>query len=103
MKVSNFYEGQENLKDKLFSPIYEDEYLKQVRILLKKGIDIDWHCNDYPILITLIKGNIEFSLREKTFNLKEGDILPLNKKEEHSLNALEDSLILVNFYLLKKF
>lgn len=42
----------------------------------------------------IVKGNVEMKIPDKTFIMKQGDVIPISQGTRHQFRALEDSLIL---------
>lgn len=75
------------------SVLLETPFTKEIRITLKEGQLMKEHKTPFPIVIQIVKGEIEFSLPQSTINLTEGDLIALEGTVLHSLLALKDSIV----------
>jgi quercetin dioxygenase-like cupin family protein len=66
-----------------------------VLIALQKGGHIEEHSADARISIYTLSGNVKLQLPEQTVDLPGGHLLVLDRALEHSLEALEESAILL--------
>ncbi len=73
--------------------ITESSFSKEIRILLKKGLEMRSHKTPYPIVVHLLEGAIDFGLHNETLHLKAGDIIALEGDVEHNLFATENSVV----------
>lgn len=73
--------------------IVETSFSKEIRILLKKGQVMKEHQTPYPILIHVLKGQIELGVQDKKFSMNDGDIIALDGGIPHNLSAAEDSVV----------
>lgn len=91
----NIIELQWSLKEKKITKQHEAESFDALTIELKKGHSIPTHDAPYTVLITVLEGCVTFNIEGEDRIMKPEQILQLDPKEAHSLEALEDSKILV--------
>ena len=78
--------------DKFIQPVLDNGVSKVVQFSFPKGKVLEKHKTTSDILVFVLKGQVYFRTDEETL-LKEGDMLSLEKNIEHSIEALEDSLV----------
>ncbi|MTG99495.1 MULTISPECIES: cupin domain-containing protein [Myroides] len=66
---------------------------KEIRIAFKSGQEMKEHKTKFPIVVHIIKGNIDFGVNSERYNLKEGDIITLEPNVPHDLLAKADSIV----------
>ena len=103
MKKSSFSDaisyGEKGIKAEV---ILESSFTKEIRIMLKKGCVMKEHNPPYPILVHLLKGNVDFTVGSEMHSLVEGDILTLEGNVVHELAATEDSTVRLTLSKLDK-
>jgi len=57
----------------------------------KKGTKYDWHTHPYEEIRVMLKGEMTITTKDKTYYLKENDILKVPKGEVHKAEVLEDA------------
>lgn len=94
MKQASYY------KDVVFkennvsvSVILETSFSKEIRIVFKEGQLMKEHKAPYPIVVQLLKGQIEFGAQGEKYLLEEGDILTLEGNVPHDLLANKESVV----------
>ncbi|AZQ65372.1 cupin [Flammeovirga pectinis] len=94
MKFADIQEELEfNEKKPLIKVLFETAFTKEIRIAMKKGTVMKEHKTSYPIVVQIVKGNIDFGVQNEVFDLNEGKILALDGGVPHDLKAKEDSVI----------
>ncbi|WP_010257469.1 cupin domain-containing protein [Myroides injenensis] len=73
--------------------LIDTTYIKEIRIVFKIGQEMKQHKTDYPIVIHIIEGKINFGVETERFLLNKGDIITLDAGVPHDLIAEEDSII----------
>lgn len=81
------------LQESFFMPVLDNGHSKVVHLSFPKGKVLDRHVAPSDILIFVISGKIEFQYGEHTVLLQQGDMVSLEKKIEHALTALEESVV----------
>ncbi|NAS32428.1 cupin [Flavobacteriaceae bacterium R38] len=94
MKIRSFNEevvfDDKNIKTKV---LLESSFTKEIRIVLKKGQFMKEHKTPFPIVVHVLKGEIDFGISETVYHLKEGELLTLEGSIPHDLKAKEDSIV----------
>lgn len=67
--------------------------IKEIRIVFKKHQEMKQHKTDYPIVIHIVDGKINFGVEKERFILNKGDIITLDASIPHDLIAEEDSIV----------
>ena len=73
--------------------LIETSFSKEIQILMSVGQVMKEHKTPYPILIHLLKGNIDLGVQGNINSLKAGDIIALEGDIPHDLTAKENSII----------
>lgn len=81
------------VKDFKINIISDDEFSKEIQILMPKGSVMQKHNAPNKIIVQVLKGEIDFEIDEKIENLKSLMSISVNAKINHSLYAKEDSII----------
>lgn len=76
-------------------PLVKEEAFEAIRIVLRKDHEMAGHQVEGPITIYCLDGQIAFTSRGQTHDLRAGHWLFLLGNEPHSLRAIEDSSILL--------
>lgn len=71
----------------------ESSFSKEIRILLKKGQMMKEHKTKFPIVVQVLKGEIDFRVHGNVQNMKEGGIISLEGDIIHELYAQKDSVV----------
>ncbi len=82
--------------------LFKTESLEVIRLVLPAGKHIAEHKAPGEITVHCLEGRVKFATGGKTHELTTGEILYLNAKEPHALDALEDSSVLVTLLLNKE-
>jgi quercetin dioxygenase-like cupin family protein len=67
-------------------------------ILMQSGSKWEEHKTDFRITVQPIEGRIRFSLQRKCVELGANEVLVLEPREPHSVEALEDTAFLLTLY-----
>lgn len=73
--------------------VLETSFSKEIQISMKKGQIMKEHTAPFPIIVHLLDGRVEFRVSGKSHPLVIGDILTLEARVPHDLEATEDSVI----------
>lgn len=79
--------------------LIKTQSLEVLRLVLPKGKQIPSHKAPGEITIQCIDGRVSFVCHGKSTELLPGDLLYLDAFEPHSLDAREDSVVLVTLLL----
>lgn len=80
--------------DTFIEPILDNVFTKVIKFSFEKGKELQKHKTSSDILVTVLEGHIRFQAEEE-ITLKAGDMVTLDKYIEHSIVALEKSVVLV--------
>lgn len=69
--------------------------MEVIRMVIPAGKEIDEHNVEGEISVQCLEGHVLFSVDGETKELQRGDWLYLNRKQDHSMSALLDSVLLV--------
>lgn len=75
------------------SLVLETDFSKEIRIVFKNGQIMKDHKAPYPIIVEVTKGEIDFGVQGEVVNLKDGDLISLDKNVIHNLKANKDSVV----------
>jgi quercetin dioxygenase-like cupin family protein len=76
-------------------PLVKEDAFEAIRMVLRKDHEMSGHKVDGPITIYCLDGQIAFTARGQTHDLRAGHWLFLLGNEPHSLRAIEDSSFLL--------
>jgi quercetin dioxygenase-like cupin family protein len=94
MKIASIFENLEyNSEKPVIKVLFETEFTKEIRIVMKMGVLMKKHQTPYPIVIEMVEGNIDFGVQNATLHLKKGDLIALQGAVPHDLFAKEDSIV----------
>lgn len=83
-----------NFSDRFVTPIMDNKVAKVVQFSFPKGKVLKEHKTSSAILVSVVSGKVRFKAGEEVL-LEEGQLLSLEGDVEHSVEALEDSVMLV--------
>lgn len=75
--------------------IFRTKEMEVARLVIPAGKEFKEHKVSGPIVVECIKGSVIFSTTDRSQELKSGQLLYLLPDESHSLEAKEDSIILL--------
>lgn len=94
MKTSSILENiVYNESKPAVSLILETDFSKEIRIAFKEGQIMKKHQTPYPIVIQIVKGEIEFGVNNEALVLSEGDLITLEGCVYHDLKAVKESIV----------
>ncbi|WP_298879039.1 AraC family ligand binding domain-containing protein [uncultured Polaribacter sp.] len=94
MNVTSFLENIEFKDNKpAVSILMETDFSKEIRIVFKKGQVMKDHKAPFTIIVQVIKGSIDFGIKEELLLLNEGDLISLESNVLHNLKAKEESVV----------
>ncbi len=94
MKIESFNDDLDYNNDKIITKVVlESSFSKEIRILLKQGQIMKEHKTQYPIIVHILEGEIEFGAQGATHILKKGAITALEGNIAHDLTAIKDSVV----------
>lgn len=71
----------------------EHEHMQVSLLAFAKGQRVTTHSSPRAVVATLLKGEMKFTLEDKTYTMHTGDFLFMAPHAPHSLEALEDACI----------
>lgn len=71
----------------------ENKYIQVTLLSFAKGQSVSTHSSPRAVVATLLKGEMKFTLEDKTYTMHTGDFLFMAPHAPHSLEALEDACI----------
>lgn len=83
------YSNSKPLVKQILSTSFSDEF----RIVMKKNQEIEENCSSSSIVLNVIEGGLNISLNNETDTLQKGDLVSINKNVQHSLKALENTIV----------
>jgi quercetin dioxygenase-like cupin family protein len=81
-------------EEQFAKPILDNGVSKVVQFSFPPGKVLEKHKTSSDILVFVLQGRIQFSANEEV-TLQAGDMVSLEKNVEHSLKALEQSLVIL--------
>ena len=94
MKTHSFLEALEASPEKVLTKvILETSFSKEIRIQMEKGQSMKEHQTPFPIIVHLLKGEIDFGVKGEVHRLSEGDILSLEGGIPHDLLAKTPAIV----------
>ncbi|MFJ1352257.1 cupin domain-containing protein [Capnocytophaga canimorsus] len=94
MKIASFQEDLAFNTEKIsVELILDSEFSKEIRITLAKGQVMKEHQTQFPIVVHVLEGCIEFGIYGKPTTLLSGTILSLEGNVPHDLKAIENSVV----------
>jgi quercetin dioxygenase-like cupin family protein len=79
-------------------PLVKETTFEAIRMVIHKGHEMASHHVEGPITIYCLDGQIAFTARGQTHELRPGQWLFLRGNEPHSLRAMEDSSFLLTIW-----
>tara|TARA_R110002111_G_scaffold262613_1_gene339539 strand:- start:153968 stop:154300 length:333 start_codon:yes stop_codon:yes gene_type:complete len=90
-----------NLVETKTHTLAKTDKLEIIRLVLKAGKEIATHSTSAPITVQCLEGKVIFSTLGNALEMRAGDLLFLNGGEPHSVNAVENSSMLLTILLPK--
>ncbi|NLY03472.1 MAG: cupin domain-containing protein [Campylobacter sp.] len=91
MKVYSFdVECFDSVKPKI---VFESEFTKEICISMQKNSVMKEHKAPAAIIVQVLKGQIDFEVEGKSYDMKEFDAITLEANKPHSLTAKENSIV----------
>jgi len=94
MYLGNIYNKPATDKIKL-EKVYNEDRFHVMLLQLKEGEMLKPHHASTDAFLLMAEGEIIFTLKEKEFHLKKGDMLTFKSMETHSVQALKDATVLI--------
>ncbi|MGX9708492.1 cupin domain-containing protein [Laceyella tengchongensis] len=92
VEIKNKLTGEKGM---VRSKVLDFEQGVVVNLQLKAGKKIPRHHANCHVLVFVVSGEVWFGVGEQKFHLKTGSLLHMNPFEEHDIEAIQDSNLLV--------
>jgi len=102
MKLNSFNNLAFNEDKVVTKVVLESSFSKEIAILMKSGQLMKEHKAPFPIIVHVLKGEIDFGTQGNNQSLKEGDIITLLSNVSHDLFARRDSVVRLTLSKLDK-
>ena len=73
--------------------LFETLSSKELRIVFREGQIMKKHKTQFPIVVEVVEGQIDFGVATQRYFLKKGDLIALESLVEHDLQAQADSIL----------
>ncbi len=83
------------MRDRLAVSLVKDGALNLLLMALKTGARLEEHHAKGPISVQLLSGRVRFGTAGLDVELSPGDVVALDRKIPHEVDALEESVILL--------
>lgn len=93
MKVISLLKDIEYKTRASLTVLFETEFSKEIRIVMKKGQQVKKHQTDHPIIVSVFEGSIEFCVKDEKVSMNKGDMISLDADIPHSLTCIADSIV----------
>ena len=91
---ASLYQDLEYKENKpVVSVLFETSFTKEIRIAMKKGVEMKEHQSPFSIVIHIVEGTIEFTVEGSVHILEKGHLISLDAIVPHSLVAKSDSIV----------
>jgi quercetin dioxygenase-like cupin family protein len=80
--------------EKFINPVLDNGVSKVVQFSFEKGKVLEKHKTSSDILVTVLSGQVRFKADEEVL-LQAGDLLSLDRDVEHSIEAVEESVVVL--------
>ncbi len=75
--------------------VYKEERFQVMLLRMQKGELLKPHHSTTDAFLTVLDGEVIFTLNETPFHLKKGDMLTFKANETHAVLALQDASLLI--------
>jgi quercetin dioxygenase-like cupin family protein len=89
----------DRLKTTSTAALFKSSHLEVSRTVLRAGMDVPPHDVAGEMTVQCLEGRIELTAAGTTHSMRAGDLICLAGGETHSLNAIEDSSVLITMLL----
>ena len=84
-----------NILDGKFEHLVDEDNLQITHLQIKKGEEVPSHKSDKNVVVVIYKGKVDFKGENGSETIVPGDIITMDPNEMHSLEAIEDSDLMV--------
>ena len=78
-----------------FKEIFETGHGGVVLLAFKKGQKLDTHLAPAEVMVTVLEGEIEFTMLDKSHTIKRGEFLLMGADVPHSVTAVTDAKVML--------
>ena len=71
---------------------------KEIRIVFRQGQEMKEHKTDFPIVVEVVEGRIDFGVQGERHVLDKGSLVALEGGVPHDLLAQEDSIVRLSLH-----
>lgn len=82
-----------NVEKPMIKVILETDYTKEIRIALAGKVEMRKHQAPFPIVVHVLKGEMNFGVQEDVHLMSEGSIIALDANVPHNLIATQDCVV----------
>lgn len=82
----------------VFTSLINNEFTTEARITFRSGQIMKEHKAPYPIVVSVIEGEIEFKIGQENHLLEKGMMICVAAKVLHELKANTDSIVRVSIH-----
>lgn len=75
--------------------VYKDDRFQVTLIRMKEGEQLKPHHSNTDAFLTIVEGEVIFTLMKQDFRLKKGDMISFKAKETHAVKALTESMLML--------
>jgi len=94
MNIASLYQDLEYKENKpSVNVLFETSFTKEIRIAMKKGVEMKEHKSPFPIVVHIVEGTIEFGVNGTNHILEKGSLIALEGNVPHNLITTEDSIV----------
>ncbi|WP_138429908.1 cupin domain-containing protein [Fodinibius saliphilus] len=94
-EVINLYDLNDEFPEGATLALMKTSDMEAIRMVLPKGKEVTEHSVDGEVSVQCLEGKTEFIVDGETKVLSKGDWLYLSRHQPHSLNIIEDTVLLV--------
>jgi quercetin dioxygenase-like cupin family protein len=94
MQLGNLYQNQTDEKIKP-QQVYKNGQFQVMQLQIKKDELLKPHYATTDAFLVVINGSIIFNMQDENIHLQKGDMLSFEKYVTHSVQAAEDSMLLI--------
>lgn len=95
MTIQTILDQLETSDTPVAKAFHKGEQFKVLIFGFKKGMDLKDHDAHMPTKLLVLSGDLMYHKKKETIRLKKHDEINIPADEQHSLHALEDSLVLL--------
>lgn len=94
MEIAKFTKEIQYKEDKpTINLMLETAFTKEIRIAFRKGQALKQHKTNFPIVVQIVEGTINFGVEGKVHPLETGDLISLEPNILHDLFAVSNSIV----------